>query len=177
MSDASRVSGRASRLRLEFDRSFAEEVRGDPVQTDDLLTLRLGSAPYALRLSEVAGLYVDRVVTRTPGGGAGLLGFAAFRGAIAAVYDLHLLLGLPPARTARWLAMAQAIPVAFAFETFEGRLRVPREATMAQGRGEQPHPLIRGFASFDGLARPIVHLPSVLDAIGTARPKPNAQTE
>lgn len=178
----SRLADRAGELRQAFDRAFTEAARPAAVQTDDLLALRVGPDPYALRLSEIAGLYADRAVTRVPGGAAALLGFAGFRGAIAPVYDLHLLLGQASAKAPRWLVMAQAVPVALAFEAFEGHLRVPREAILgqairAQGPGQTSHPLIRGFASTDGLARPIVHLPSVLDAIRTAPPRSNVRME
>ena len=165
MIDASSgLAERAGELRLAFDRAFAEEVRRDVVETDDLLGVRVGSEPYAVRLSEIAGLYVDRAVTRLPSGAAALLGFASFRGSIAPVYDLHALLGRPPAKAPRWLVAARASSVAFAFETFERHLRVPRAAFVAHDR-QPSKPFIRELVSIDGLVRPIVHLPSVLDAI------------
>ena len=159
------LAGRAGELRSAFDRAFAEEVHREVVQTEDLLALRVGAESYALRLSEIAGLYVDRAVTHLPGGAPALLGLASFRGAIAPVYDLHLLLDRPMAETPRWLVLARASFVAFAFEAFEGHLRVPRGAIVAQGAGQQSQPFIGEFASIDGLARPIVRLASVLDAI------------
>lgn len=172
MSDMpSGLAGRAGDLRRTFDRAFAEAVRGEVVQTEDLLALRVGSESYALRLSEIAGLYVDRAVTRLPGGVAALLGLASFRGAIAPVYDLHLLLGRPSAETPRWLVMARTSFVAFAFEAFEGHLRVPRDAIMAPGADQGSQPLIGEFASIDGCARPIVQLPAALDAIRKLPPR------
>lgn len=178
MSDApSRLADRAGELRLAFDRTFAEDVRPAAVQTEDFLALRIGSEPYALRLSEIAGLYVDRAVTRLSGGAAALLGLASFRGSIAPVYDLHLLLGHPMAKSPRWLVMMQTSTVAFAFEAFEGHLRVPRDAMTAQGVGQQSRRLIREFASVGGLVRAIAHLPSVLDTIRSPPAQSNVREE
>ena len=171
------LADRAGELRRAFDRAFAEAVAHDAVQTDDLLGVRIGADPYALRLSEIAGLYVDRAVTRFPSGAPALLGFASFRGSMAPVYDLHLLLGRPVAKTPRWLVVARAAPVAFAFEAFERHLRVPRAAMAAQGEGQTSQPLIKEFVSIDGLIRPIVHLPSVLGAIQRPPPRSNMREE
>jgi purine-binding chemotaxis protein CheW len=178
MSNApSSLADRAEDLRRAFDRSFAEEVRRDVVQTDDFLGVRIGSEPYALRLSEIAGLYVDRAVTRLPSGAPALLGFASFRGSIAPVYDLHLLLGRASAMTPRWLVAARGSSVAFAFEMFERHLRVPRAGLVAHGDSQPSQPFIKEFASIDGLVRPIVHLPSVLDAIRGPPPRPHMREE
>ena len=79
MSDErSRLADRAEALRLAFDRSFAEERRRDTPSNESLLAFDLGAEPYALRLSEIAGIFVDRKITRLPGGATALLGFAGF---------------------------------------------------------------------------------------------------
>ena len=178
MSDnPSRLADRAEALRLAFDRSFAEERRRDVTPMENLLAFSLGSEPYALRLSEITGLFVDRKITRLPDGSGGLLGFAGFRGAIVPVYDLHVLLGRTATKTPRWLAIASGAPVAFAFETFVGHLQVPREAIMSRDGEEQSQRLVREVASADGLVRPVVHLPSVIDTILKQRPGANTAEE
>jgi hypothetical protein len=59
MSDErSRLADRAEALRLAFDRSFAEERRRDTPSNESLLAFDLGAEPYALRLSEIAGIFV-----------------------------------------------------------------------------------------------------------------------
>ena len=178
MSDErSRLADRAEALRLAFDRSFAEERRRDTPSNESLLAFDLGAEPYALRLSEIAGIFVDRKITRLPGGATALLGFAGFRGAIVPAYDLHVLLGRAPTETPRWLALASGAPVALAFETFVGHLQVPREAIMPRDGEEQSQRLIREVASADGLVRPVVHLPSVIDTILKQRPGANTAEE
>jgi purine-binding chemotaxis protein CheW len=178
MSDErSRLADRAEALRLAFDRSFAEERRGDTPSNESLLAFDLGAEPYALRLSEIAGIFVDRKITRLPGGATALLGFAGFRGAIVPAYDLHVLLGRAPTETPRWLALASGAPVALAFETFAGHMRVPREAILPRDGDDQPGRLARDVASADGVVRPIVHLASVIDTILKQRPRTNLQEE
>jgi chemotaxis signal transduction protein len=157
---------RASNMRAAFDRSFAEARRPEAPAVEGLLAIRIGSEPYALRLSEIAGLYADRAVTRLPGDAPALLGIAGFRGAIVPVYDLPALLGHRPAETTRWLAMAAGPPVAFAFAALDGHLRVALDAIVPRATDEWPRQHIREFARTAALVRPIVHLPSVLAAIG-----------
>jgi chemotaxis signal transduction protein len=121
-----------------------------------------------MRLSEIAGLFADRKITRVPGSKAALLGIAGFRGALVPAYSLRALLGLSGTQAPRWLAIAAAAPVAFAFDAFEGHLRVSADAIMPrQSRGE-----IKGFAPnfirADDLARPVIDLSAAVAALGAS---------
>ena len=95
------VGKRAAQLRRDFDSSFANPppVAGEAVQ--DLLAIRLGARRFALRLSEIAGLYADKRITPVPGAAAGMLGIAGFRGSILPVYDLQRLLDLSSGSASR----------------------------------------------------------------------------
>jgi chemotaxis signal transduction protein len=166
---ASAVSGRAAELRLAFDQSFADPVGLDTATTQALLAIRVGAEPYAMRLSEIAGLFAGRKITHVPCRDAALLGIAGFRGAIVPVYSLAVLLGHSSAPTPRWLVIAAAAPVAVAFESFEGQLLVSADAILvAQSRGEM-RGCVREFVRTQKFSGPIMHLPSVLDAIKTRR--------
>lgn len=166
MSDDALLSAdRVVRLRDAFDRSFAEARPPDPPAAENLLAIRIGLEPYALRLSEIAGLFADRKIIPLPGGAPALLGIAGFRGAIVPVYDLPELLGHRVDETIRWLAMAAGEPVAFAFAVLEGHLRVPLDAIVPHEAGDHPRRHVQDFARTPELVRPIVHLPSVVDAV------------
>ncbi|MBI2221349.1 MAG: chemotaxis protein CheW [Acidobacteria bacterium] len=168
----------AGELQQTFDRTFAEAPRADATPQEDLLAITIGGDPYAMRLSEVAGLYPDRRITWLPGSVPALLGLVGLRGALLPVYDLRTLLGYPKAATRRWLAVMADGQVALGFEQFDNHLRVPRSAIAETGTGSatgRPQP-VREVAHTDGLVRPIIHLPSVLEAIAVmahhaARPK------
>jgi len=160
------LSSRAAELRHAFDRTFAEPRRTDTPSTEDFLAIRVESEPYAVRLSEIAGLFVDKRITRVPGRVATLLGIAGFRGTIVPVYDLCTLLGYPATEAPRWLVMASAKPVAFMFDAFEGHFRISREGIVPQEADERPRSYVREFVRAEDHIRPIVHLDSVLDAIG-----------
>ena len=86
---------RVAALRAGFDRGFAEPARPDLIVREGLLAIRVGQQAWAIRLSEIAGLFVDKRITPVPGGHAALLGIAGFRGAILPVYDLAIVLGHP----------------------------------------------------------------------------------
>jgi purine-binding chemotaxis protein CheW len=168
---AESVGARAAEMRHAFDRSFAEPLRLGTDVSEDLLAIRVGMQPYAMRVGEIAGLFVDRKVTPVPGADAALIGIARFRGVIVPVYALHALLGHSAARQQRWLAIAAAAPIALAFEAFDAQLSVPPDAILpAQSAGEA-RSCVREFVRTPNFSGPVMHLPLVLDAIRSWRGK------
>jgi chemotaxis signal transduction protein len=161
------IARRAAVLRHEFDRSFAAPSFASKSAIEDLLAIRLGAHDFALRLSEIAGLFADKKITPVPGGGVALLGIAGFRRSIVPVYDLRKLMGIPGSSAPRWLVIAAVSPVALAFETFEGQLRVSLDAIAAEHAQTKAHNHTQGFVQSDKILRPIIHLPSLLHAIKT----------
>ena len=166
MMDASpRLADRAAELRLAFDRGFAAPLRIDTAARQELLAIRIGAEPYVIRLSEISGLFAEKTITRVPGSAAALLGIAGFRGAIVPVYGLRTLLGHDGAQTPRWLVIAAAAPVALAFEAFDGQLRVASDAVRPRQSGAEMPSYAREFIRTRDVVHPVLHLPSVLDAI------------
>jgi purine-binding chemotaxis protein CheW len=158
------VSMRQSDLRAEFDRSFAEPARRYDREHVELLAVRAGDRPYALRLSQAAGLYPDRPVTPLPGPAAALLGVAGFGGGIVPVYDLAALLGHPMPDRPRWLVLVDGAPaLAFAFHRLDGHLRVPAD-TIVTETGDAGGSL-RGMVPLPGGTRAIVDLPAARAAV------------
>jgi chemotaxis signal transduction protein len=158
------IASRAAELREAFDRSFSEPLQADPAPTEELLGIRLDTEAYALRLSEIAGLFADRKIARVPGSAATQLGIAGFRSEIVPVYDLRALLGHRSTAPARWLVLAAAAPVAFVFTAHEGRLSVPLEAIVDQSDGS-PGGCVRQFVRMPHSVRRIIDLSSILGAI------------
>jgi purine-binding chemotaxis protein CheW len=172
-----RLERRLAELREEFDRSFADPPRSAVAGHDDLLAIRAGGVRYALRLTQAAGLFPDRPVTRLPGPLGALLGVAGFRGAIVPVYDLAAVLGTggtPGRRTddehgPRWLVLAAGQPaVALAFAELDGHLRIPSDGLVEEVAGHGPHGCLRGIVPLPGGARPIVDVPAVRAAVAAA---------
>ena len=163
----SHVTKRAAELRLAFDRAFAEPPRIDTTSKEDLLAIRVGAQAYAMRLSEISGLFADKKITPVPGSHAALRGLAGFRGALVPVYDLQTLLGHPNTETPRWLVIAAAAPIALVFAGFDGQLRVSRDAIVPQPSRPETRSYARDFVGNDDFVGPILHLPSVLEAIKT----------
>jgi chemotaxis signal transduction protein len=166
----SSLAERAAGLRSAFDRAFAAPVRADMTVKQDLLAIRVGVEPCAVRLSEVTGLFVDRRITRIPTNEAALLGIASFRGAIVPVYSLRALLGHAATQTPRWLVIAADAPVALAFDLFEGHLRVPVDAILPQQAKAQMRGFAPEFVRDADLVRPILHLASIIAGLGAAAP-------
>lgn len=159
-------SARVADLRSSFDRAFAAPVQTDSAIDQNLLAIRAGGEAYAVRLTEVRGLFVDRAITRVPTGSPSLLGIAGFRGAIVPVYSLPILLGHATSQVPRWVVMVAAVPIALVFDLFEGHLRVPADAILPQ----QPHAQMRSYAPefvrSGMVVRPVLHLASVVASLG-----------
>lgn len=165
-SNGARVTGHASAMRRAFDASFALPPRAAEVERIQLLLVRLGPDPHAIRLREISGLFVDRRVGHVPGPLPELLGVASLRGAIVPVYDLRVLLGYPAGPPPRWLVVASPGPVALAFDHLDGHAVVSPDDIVAEPEGEpgrrHARELVRGA---DGARAILLHIPSVLDDI------------
>ena len=168
--DAASAVATATALRRLFDASFAAPAALISQRLEDLLAIRVGSDPYALRTSAIAGLHVGLKIVPVPSPVAQLLGIAAIRGMMAPIYDLAALLHYPPAANPRWFVFARAPqPVGLAFETFESHLQLP-QSSVANGNGEDGTTVgagqhLRGTLRAAGALRPIIHLASVLEMI------------
>jgi chemotaxis signal transduction protein len=161
------ASATAERLRQEFDGAFAQPLGGAAPVWDTLISIRVREDPFALRLSEIAGLFVDRAVTPMPTPFPELLGVTGFRGSVIPVFDLGAILGYPPAAAPRWLSLSSgASPIGLAFDGFEGTEKITAapdpEGSGASGAGRHVRHVARAAG---GPPRPIVDIPSILDAI------------
>jgi purine-binding chemotaxis protein CheW len=146
---------KAEELRREFDGSFALARTASP-EHEDILAIQFGGDPHALRLADIAGLFVDRPITPLPSRRPEVLGLAGFRGAILPVFDLAAVLGYTASRAPRWLVVAAAAPIAFAFEALIGHHRVDRRAVSGE------------VVDVDGRTWPLVALASVVTTVGGA---------
>jgi chemotaxis signal transduction protein len=155
------VTRRIERLRGEFDRSFAEPVRRHDEEHVELLAVRAGGRPYALRLAQTAGLHPDRPVTPLPGPIPALLGLAGFAGTVVPVYDLAALLGHPGGEKPRWLMLASGLPpLGLAFHQLDGHVRVAAGAIVGEEARDGPRGCLRGIVGLDGASRLIVDVPA-----------------
>jgi chemotaxis signal transduction protein len=163
--------GTAAALRRSFDESFAAPAALLRVPVEDLLAIRVASDPYAVRLSEIAGLHVDIQIVPVPSPAGQLLGIVGIRGVMMPIYDLAALLRYPRAESPRWIVFARGTQrVGFAFDTFESHLQVS-QGSMATGDGEDKGarataPQTQGTVRAGGSLRPIIHLASVVAMIG-----------
>lgn len=167
MSESIVAGGHAAELQRAFDRSFAEAPRETNVAIFDLLAIEVAGDPYALALSEVAGLSVDRAITPLPTPVPELLGLAGFRATLVPVYDLRALLGYSGRGAPRWIVtLAGEAPLGLAFDRFEAHARVPLAAlTALTAEDGRPRSHVQRIVRTDRGVRPLIHLPSVLAAV------------
>jgi chemotaxis signal transduction protein len=165
----SRLATRAAALHAVFDCSFAEQAKLEMTRMEDLLAVRVGDDVVAIRLSEIAGVYAGKNLTRVPGCDTALLGIASFRGTIQPVYCIATLLGRTAAASPRWLVVAAGTPIALAFDGFERHLRVAVDTIRPRDVNTTDQPYARDFVPVQQRVRPILHLPSILDEIRVQR--------
>jgi len=160
-----RTVDRAAELRHLFDSAFARAPATKDAQLEDMLAVRVGPDPYALRLTEISALVVDASIAGLPDPAPALVGITSLRGTSVVVYDLRVLLGYEGGEPSRWLVLtATDATVGLAFDEFEGHLRVPRDAIAVEegpGRPGRAQEVVR----LAEVVRPIVRIPSLLDAI------------
>jgi chemotaxis signal transduction protein len=156
---------RAAELRAAFDEGFAALPNMEGQKRRDLLAVTLANGSYALELADIAGIYIDKKITRIPSQSVGLLGIAGFRGTILPVYDLAVLLGLPPLENPKWIAVAANAGVAIAFETYDGHLRVSQEDAAANESAEGVRRHVRYLLRTPDGLRAIINLSSALQKV------------
>lgn len=155
----------AAELHRAFDHSFALPSVERREDAESLLVLRSADAFYALRLAEIAGLFVDRRIVPIPSSASALLGLSGFRGQVAPVYALRAILGHPPAtEPPRWAVLASGVFVGLAFDELVGHLRAPRAEILPAGDGLE-RANIREVVRTPGAVLPVIHIPSVIEAL------------
>lgn len=161
------IDGKVGRLRAEFDRSFAEPARSHDAEQVELLAVRSGGRPYAIRLSQTSGLHPDRAVVPLPGPLPALLGLAGFAGTVVPVYDLAALLGHTVAERPRWLVLATGgPPLGLAFHDLDGHVRVSASAIIPETAGDGSGGTVRGMVTLPGGGtRPIIDVPAARSAV------------
>jgi chemotaxis signal transduction protein len=162
----SRFEQRVVDLRIAFDEAFARPsvVRAD--DTEDILLVRVGGDPYALRSGEMSGLATGKKIAPVPSRRSELMGLAGIRGSLVPVYSLAALLGYGAhSSSSPWLALSRgAEPVGLAFQEFEGFVRVPRsDVHSAEDTHARRH--VRAVARFGDLTRPIIDVSSALEVL------------
>jgi len=167
----------ARRYREEFDQAFARARAPAAAALEDLLALRVGSDPLALRLSEIESVHANRTIVPLPSAAPELLGIAGLRNTLASIYDLRVLLGYPAGPPPRWFALARgAQPVGFAFEQFEGHVRLPRERVLASSGAAPTRRHVAGVVD-TGEPRSILDVASLLEVIARRAPAEPARGE
>ncbi|HEV3040877.1 MAG TPA: chemotaxis protein CheW [Candidatus Angelobacter sp.] len=173
MSDLSPIAKTVADLRNTFDRSYSLPPSSSGAeQVENLLALRLAGNPYAIRVTEIAGLVNNRKTVAIPSPISELLGVAGIRGGLVPVYSLAALLGYDrngyarDASPARWLALCgNEDQVGLGFSDLEGYLRVPAVQIYAASQENIMGGHVKDVARVDGLVRPVVSIPSVVEMI------------
>jgi chemotaxis signal transduction protein len=160
------IGSRAATLGRAFDRSFAK-ARGEEAEAlQNLLAIRIGGDPYAVRLLEIASLHADRKVVPVPTRTPDLLGLVGLRGVMAPVYDLRTLLGYAGGPAARWLLFVRTPDlVGFAFDLFEAHLRAEAQEISSSNDGDATSQYVRGVVRTAEGVRPLVQIASLKEAI------------
>ena len=156
-------------LRASFDQHFAAPQQIATTGLEKFVIISIGANRFAIRVSEIARIEVNRKVVPLPRSAPALLGLAGIRGKLVPVYSLAVLLGEAPGRTTRWLALSSSEePLGLAFDNLEQFVEVAGSAVCAVTESVKagryvPFVLRMGTASFG-----VVSLPSILTSINAS---------
>jgi chemotaxis signal transduction protein len=161
------LDDRAAEFRHAFDRTFAEPILEAREDAEALLGVRVAEARYAVRLVELAGIFMARRIVPVPSAAPALLGLVGFRGTVIPVYGLHQLLGHPsPREPPRWIVLVREECVGFAVDQLDDHLSVvPSEITAVHGEAPRGH--VREIVRVSATTRSVVSIHSVVAAIGS----------
>jgi purine-binding chemotaxis protein CheW len=129
-------------LRRSFDLSFQQPLVERAQELVHLLIVRIGSARFALKVADLAGLARAQTVVPIPGADSGLLGIAGLKGRMVAVYSLAAMIGSTELSTEqnRWLVLCRCDKeIALAFTAVTGTMMVPRTELSPVSPGAPPH--------------------------------------
>lgn len=162
----------AQEMRGEFDRTFAEPPRAEIAAVENLLAIRVGDHPYAIRIAEIKGILADRAIVLLPTLFPALIGLAGHRSSLIPVYDLSTLLGHARTSDPRWIVLVAAFDAlaGLAFDRFEGQLQISASALATAGYSEASRRRVSQLVRVGDITRPLLSISSLLEEI----PRPRA---
>jgi len=166
------IAAKASELRRAFDRARAAPTSFDTEsKTEDLIAIRIGPHPYAIRVTEISGLATDKQIAGLPSSISQLLGLAAIRGTLIPVYSLGALLGSrEDTEKTRWLALCGTEEYfGLAFGKFEGHVRISREQLHGAEDAGAASTHVTHVARTAGELRPVISIPLIRETIEERR--------
>ena len=129
-------------LKRAFDLTFQQPLVERAQELVHLLIVRIGTARFALKVADLAGLARAQTVVPLPGADAGLLGIAGLKGRMVALYSLAAMIGSPELSTEqnRWMVLCRCEKeIALAFTAVTGTMMVPRAELSPVSSGAPPH--------------------------------------
>jgi chemotaxis signal transduction protein len=156
-------------LRDAFDRMFtmARQCEGS-APSENLILTRVSGHPYALKVSEIAGIVTDRKTIAIPSRASELLGVAAIRGGFVPMYSLAALLGYPAEEgRARVHVLCRSEElIGLALSSFEGYHRVSATEIYLAERDKASRARANQVVRISETVRAIIDIPYLLQVIG-----------
>jgi chemotaxis signal transduction protein len=159
----------AEQLRRAFDEAFTRAPEERASDDEDVLAVRLGNDPYAIRLIDIAGVHLGQKVVPLPSPMSELSGVAALRGVLVPIYDLAALLGYPATSGQRGFVLARVQrPVGFACGVPERLVRLPRSAFAGAADAQEQRPHLSGLVRVYDTLRPVIDIASIVQTVERA---------
>ena len=129
-------------LKRAFDLTFQQPLVERGQELVHLLIVRIGTARFALKVADLAGLARAQTIVPIPGADSELLGIAGLKGRMVAVYSLAAMIGSPELSIEQnqWMVLCRCEKeIALAFTAVTGTMMVPRaRAQPGKYRGAAP---------------------------------------
>jgi len=168
MTERTRAESRVAEMREAFDRTFALPPPDLAVDWVDLLAVSIAGRPYAFWMTDLRAIHPTLAVTPMATSTFEFRGLAQLDAQLVPVYDLRLLFGHASAEPPGCFVIAAHERVALAIDVFERHVRVPRDRLISRDAATAADlPFGALMVEVDAIARPLISVPVVLEAIRT----------
>ena len=168
----------ADQMRREFDTSFQRPHALDREREVELLAIRAGGMPLAVRTLEVSGVLRCPSISALPSSFPAFLGVCRVRGTLVAAYDLSAVLGGTASTVRRWMLLCGPDRTfGIVIDELEGARRAPASQIPAVP-DERSGELVPESVALDGTSRPLLRIPALIEAVArSARPSRPSRSE
>jgi chemotaxis signal transduction protein len=157
------LARRLVELRASFDNAFALPSETTAAASIGLLAIGVGTAGYAIRMTELSDVQVARKVVPLPGARPEMLGLAGIRGRLVPVYSLAALLGQAVTQAWTWLAICGTEqPIGLTFDKLDGYVQAAPADLLPAAGGEGSRSHVRELLRKDGAVAMVVSAASIV---------------
>ena len=156
------------KMKNDFDTMFTIPVKNESLEFVNLLTIKFGENYFALKTSEISGLFRNKKVVPLPSENQEFLGISGIQGQSVPVYSLASLVGFNETtqEQVRWLVVSgQKNKVGWAFDNLKGYMQLPSTELFVPHQTDKLREHVSGAVRIDSKIGYVLSISSMLKSI------------